>query len=172
MIHAYVGKYRKKGIDHLDILGNSLETNAKEKAGIIKKNTPVIIGEYTKETKAVFQDIAKSKNSEIHWVNHKQPLDYNLDLKGFYQKYNALTVLEVIKALNNLKRKYHISNKDISIGLKNIIKNTGLKERWQTLNENPLTICDTAHNTHDISHVVKQIEDQEYETLHIVLGMV
>jgi len=172
IIHPLLSVITNIGMDHLGILGNSLEAIAKEKAGIIKRNTPVIIGEYTKETKAVFQDIAKSNNSEIHWVNHKQPLDYNLDLKGFYQKYNALTVLEVIKALNNLKRKYHISNNDISIGLKNVIKNTGLKGRWQTLNENPLTICDTAHNTHAISHVVKQIEDQEYETLHIVLGMV
>src|SRR5690625_7040803 len=76
IIHPLLSVITNIGMVHLGILGNSLEAIAKENAGIIKRNTPVIIGEYTRETKAESQDIAKSKNSEIHWVNHKQPLDY------------------------------------------------------------------------------------------------
>lgn len=160
------------GMDHIGVLGNSLEAIAEEKAGIIKKNTPVVIGEYTKETKPVFQRIGKANNSEICWVNHDQPLDYTLDLKGYYQKYNARTVVEVIKALNSLKSKYNITDSIIKNGFRNVVANTGFLGRWQTINENPRTICDTAHNTHALKHVVKQIKSQDYETLHIVIGMV
>lgn len=160
------------GMDHLGVLGNSLEVIAKEKAGIIKQNTPVVIGEYTEELKPVFIDIARVNNSEIHWVHHENTLTYTLDLKGTYQKYNARTVLEAIKVLNGLQLKYTISDKSITNGLQKVVRNTGLLGRWQILNEAPLIICDTAHNEHALNRVVAQIEKQKYHRLHIVLGMV
>ena len=160
------------GMDHIGVLGNSLEAIAKEKAGIIKRNTPVVIGEYTEETKPSFQNIATQNNAAIHYVNHDKPLLYNLDLKGFYQEYNARTVLEAINVLNSLKLKYRVSEKAIAYGLERVVANTGLMGRWQVLKEAPLTICDTAHNAHALLRVADQIKNQKYDQLHIVIGMV
>ncbi|HLW15640.1 MAG TPA: folylpolyglutamate synthase/dihydrofolate synthase family protein [Flavobacteriaceae bacterium] len=160
------------GLDHLGVLGNSLEAIAKEKAGIIKRNTPVVIGEYTDETKPIFHDIAMRNEASTHYVNHDQALLHKLDLKGLYQEYNARTVIKAIEVLNNLNLKYSIAEKTISNGLKRVVKNTGLMGRWQVLKETPLTICDTAHNAHALLRVAEQIKKQKYEQLHIVIGMV
>lgn len=160
------------GMDHLGVLGNSLEAIAGEKAGIIKRNTPVVIGEYTEETKAIFQDIANQNDAKIHFVNHNKPLLHILDLKGLYQEYNARTVLEAIDVLNNLSLKYSVSEKAIANGLERVATNTGLMGRWQVLKKAPLTICDTAHNAHALLRIVEQIKEQKYDKLHIVVGMV
>src|SRR5699024_12480817 len=101
-----------------------VEVIYEEKVEIIKKNISVVIGQYTKESIPVFQRIGKANNSEICWVNHDQPLDYTLDLKGYYQKNNARTVVEVIKALNSLKSKYNIKDNIIKNGFRNVIANT------------------------------------------------
>lgn len=158
------------GLDHLGMLGNSIEVIAVEKAGIIKKNTPVVIGEHTKETKPVFIEIAANNNAPIHWVEQNKPPPYTLDLIGAYQKYNALTVLEAIAILKELD--YTISESAIASGFKHVVHNTSLMGRWQVLKDKPLTVCDTAHNTHALARVVTQIKEQKYKHLHIVIGMV
>lgn len=158
------------GMDHLGILGNSIEAIAKEKAGIIKENTPIIIGEHTKETKAVFEQIALEKQAPIYWVDQKQKMNYTLDLQGNYQKYNALSVLKAIAILK--EQNYKITEDAIKKGLQRVTANTGLMGRWQILGQQPLIVCDTAHNTHALSRVLQQIKMQKYKELHIVLGMV
>lgn len=158
------------GMDHLGMLGDSLKAIATEKAGIIKQHTPVVIGEYTEETKSVFQNIAKINNAPIHWVDQNKTLPYTLDLLGSYQKYNALTVLEAIAILKELD--YYLPEKEIANGFKRVVANTGLMGRWQVLNNNPLTVCDTAHNPHALARIVAQINEQNYEHLHFVIGMV
>lgn len=158
------------GMDHLGMLGDSIEVIAAEKAGIIKMNTPVVIGEFTEKTKAIFKEVAKKNDAPIHWVNQSKTLSYTLDLIGAYQKYNALTVLEAIDILK--KQDYKISKKAITNGLLRVVANTGLMGRWQVLKHEPLTVCDTAHNSHALKRVVYQIKQQKYNRLHFVIGMV
>lgn len=158
------------GLDHIEMLGDSIEVIAREKAGIIKKNTPVVIGEYTEETKLVFNEVATNNDATINWVDQNKALSYTLELIGSYQKYNALTVLEAIEILKD--KDYTILDKAISDGFKRVVENTGLMGRWQILQDKPLTVCDTAHNSHALNRVVQQIKEQSYEHLHFIIGMV
>lgn len=158
------------GIDHSNILGDSLEEIAYEKGGIIKKEVPVIIGEVLKETEAVFRNLAEEKKAKLILSDKLQALSYELELKGKYQQYNANTVLRSIEELR--EQGFKITEEDISKGLKEVSKNTGLLGRWQKLGDNPLIICDTGHNAHAIKILVEQILEQEYNKLHIVFGMV
>ena len=153
------------GYDHTNLLGNSLEEIAKEKAGIIKKNTPVIIGRKQKETEHIFKSEAKEKNSPIHFC--KKNLNYSTDLKGEYQKENLNTALQAMKILN-----LNINDGIISKGLNNVVKNTGLNGRWQTIAKKPLTICDTGHNEDGIKNNIKQLKKLKFNKLHFVFGTV
>jgi dihydrofolate synthase/folylpolyglutamate synthase len=153
------------GYDHTNLLGNSLEEIAKEKAGIIKKNVPVIIGRTQIEIKEIFQSIAKEKNSHIYFCN--KTTNKTTDLKGEYQIENLNTVLKTISVLN-LK----IDDEIINMGLNNVVKNTGLQGRWQTISKNPLTICDTGHNEDGIINNVIQLKKLKYNKLHFVFGTV
>ena len=153
------------GYDHTNLLGNSLEEIAKEKAGIIKKNVPVIIGRTQLEIKEIFQSIAKEKNSHIYFCN--KTTNKTTDLKGEYQIENLNTVLKTISVLN-LK----IDDEIINMGLNNVVKNTGLQGRWQTISKNPLTICDTGHNEDGIINNVIQLKKIKYNKLHFVFGTV
>ena len=153
------------GYDHTNLLGNSLEEIAKEKAGIIKKNTPVIIGRKQKETEHIFKSEAKEKNSSIHFC--KKNLNYSTDLKGEYQKENLNTALQAMKILN-----LNINDGIISKGLNNVVKNTGLNGRWQTIAKKPLTICDTGHNEDGIKNNIKQLKKLKFNKLHFVFGTV
>ncbi|MDO4880482.1 MAG: folylpolyglutamate synthase/dihydrofolate synthase family protein [Capnocytophaga sp.] len=157
------------GKDHTDILGNTLAEIALQKAGIIKENTPVVISEFHPETAPVFTKIAKEKNAEIYFAYQKN-IPYQTDLKGIYQEKNLKGIVQTLEVLQ--QKGWNISSKNIENGLLNIVKNTGLKGRWQTLSEQPKIICDTGHNHHGISQVVLQISQQEYKNLHIVLGFV
>lgn len=160
------------GLDHTQFLGNTLEEIAFEKAGIIKENIPVVIGEYTPETKKVFQKIAKEKNSNIYFAEDDNDLTlYKSELNGDYQIKNEKTVLKTFQILN-ANNILSISNKDIENGFKRVIKNTGLKGRWQKIHENPTVICDTAHNKHGLKVVMNQVKNQKYDNLHIVFGVV
>ena len=159
------------GLDHTQFLGDTLKKIAFEKAGIIKKYIPVVIGEYTEETKKVFIERAKENNSEIFFASDLVPATYPSDLLGDYQEKNKKTVLQTIKVLNE-KDKYTISEETIRNGFLNVIKNTGLKGRWQILNQSPYTVCDTAHNIDGLTIVVNQILKHDFDTLHIVLGFV
>ena len=159
------------GLDHTQFLGDTLEAIAFEKAGIIKPGIPVVIGEYTSETKPVFLAKAKENNSEIYFASELISENYPSDLIGDYQIHNKKTVLETINILNSQKQ-FEVSEAKIKSGLLNVIKNTGLQGRWQQLGEYPKIICDTAHNKNGLEIVMKQIQKEKYDTLHIVLGVV
>jgi dihydrofolate synthase/folylpolyglutamate synthase len=159
------------GFDHTQFLGNTLEAIAFEKAGIIKNNIPIVIGEYTKETKNVFLNKAKETNSEIFFVSDLIAETYPSELLGDYQIQNKKTVLQTIKVLQS-QNEFKISEENIKNGFQKVIKNTGLQGRWQQLKENPKVICDTAHNSHGLKIVLNQIQNEKFEQLHIVLGVV
>jgi len=175
--------------DHTQFLGNTLSKIAIEKAGIIKKNIPVIIGETTQETKKVFDTIAQERNSPISFAeDHKEIItsipisqeqvlfktchynDLYCDLTGVYQEKNMNTVLNVIEHLKELKIIKNDSN--IINGMSNVRKLTGFNGRWQCLGTNPMIICDTGHNVGGWRYLSKQITTQPYSTLRMVFGMV
>ena len=157
------------GLDHTQFLGTTLEEIAFEKAGIIKPEIPVIIGEYTQETKTVFIKKALETSSDIYFVSDLNLENYPSSLVGDYQIANKKTALQTISILQD---SYPIEENSIKKGFLNVIKNTGLLGRWQQLAENPKTICDTAHNAHGLKIVLNQIKNEKYKVLHIVLGVV
>lgn len=160
------------GLDHTQFLGNTLEKIAFEKAGIIKENIPVVIGEYTPETKNVFIEIAENQNSKIYFAGDDNNLKLiKSELNGNYQIKNERTVLKTLQVLNENKTIY-LTNKTIENGFNKVIQNTGLQGRWQKIHENPTVVCDTAHNKHGLEEVIKQITSQKFSNLHIVLGVV
>ena len=159
------------GLDHTQFLGNTLESIAFEKAGIIKPSIPVVIGEYTLETKPVFLAKAKECQSEIYFASDLISETFPSDLIGDYQTHNKKTVLQTITVLNQAK-KYNITIENIQNGLLNVVKNTGLQGRWQQLEKSTKVICDTAHNKNGLEIVLNQIQKETFDTLHIVLGVV
>ncbi|WP_281633970.1 bifunctional folylpolyglutamate synthase/dihydrofolate synthase [Flavobacterium luteolum] len=159
------------GLDHTQFLGNTLEAIAGEKAGIIKPNVPVVIGEYTDETKPVFLAKAEENNAPISFASDLIDQIYLSDLIGDYQFHNKKTVQQTISILNN-ETNFKISTEQLKEGLLRVVKNTGLQGRWQQLGENPKIICDTAHNKHGLSVVMNQLKNEKYKKLHIVLGVV
>ncbi|WP_055443015.1 bifunctional folylpolyglutamate synthase/dihydrofolate synthase [Lacinutrix himadriensis] len=158
------------GLDHTQFLGNTLPAIAEEKGGIIKKNIPVVIGETQGETKSVFNRIAAEASSKIDYADQLITTSYTSDLKGSYQEKNIKTVLQTISVLQ--KQNWKISQSNIEKGLQQVVKNTGLKGRWQILNENPKVICDTAHNKEGLAYVMKQLQEESFQALHIVFGVV
>ncbi len=175
--------------DHTNFLGNTLEKIAKEKAGIIKPNIPVIIGETTNETKPVFKTCAESMNAEIIYadendeiisftMNEDGGITYNTrsfgiiqgELGGLYQKKNTNTILHAVRFLYN----QHIIKNTGSInnGFYNVCRLTGLIGRWQKIGSNPSVICDTGHNVGGWTYISRQLQVQKYNKLHIVFGMV
>ena len=157
--------------DHMQILGNTLEAIAGEKAGIIKQHIPVVIGEYTSETKAVFMAKANEMQSDIYFASDIIQEIYPSDLLGDYQLHNKKTVQQTIRILNT-KQDFDIDEATIKKGFLNVVKNTGLQGRWQQLQDNPKVICDTAHNPHGLKIVLNQLQKESYATLHIILGVV
>ncbi len=159
------------GLDHTQFLGSTLELIANEKAGIIKPNVPVVIGEYLPETKHVFVKKANENNSNIYFASEEVKENYPSVLIGDYQVSNIKTVLQTLRVLQ-LQDEFVISENNLRLGLKNVLTNTGLQGRWQILNNKPLIICDTAHNKHGLEIVLKQIQKQNFEELHFVFGVV
>jgi dihydrofolate synthase/folylpolyglutamate synthase len=155
------------GLDHTEFLGDTLPEIAYEKAGIIKNNIPIIIGEKQPEVLHVFLEKAKEFNSKIY-VASKDVKSYASDLLGDYQKSNTKTAVAAIQHLQG----FTVSEKNISEGLLHVVKNTNLKGRWQVLQEKPKVICDTAHNKEGLSIVLNQLKKEHYKKLHIVLGVV
>lgn len=177
------------GFDHIQFLGNTLEKIASEKAGIIKNNTPAVIGETTPETRTVFIQKATSTNSAIylaeendiilsHQHSHNGGIDYETktygtihgELSGLCQIKNTATILTAINILAEIG--LAIQSENISEGFKHVCELTGLRGRWEKIEENPITICDTGHNVNGLEYIVKQLQQQKYEKLHIVFGMV
>lgn len=181
------------GWDHTNLLGDTLEKIAFEKAGIIKRNIPVVIGETLPETKPVFESKAKQENAPIIYAaNEKYVADwqyqhhqlnvtvvnnhtdehkiYALDLPGIYQTKNIITVLEAIHQLQ--KMGWHISEDHIKSGLAHAKKNTGLHGRWEVIHNNPTVILDVGHNEDGARQIAEQLELTDYHELHIIIGMV
>lgn len=159
------------GLDHTQFLGNTLEAIAFEKAGIIKPKIPVVIGEYTPETKPVFLTKASGNESDIYFASELIFKTYPSDLLGDYQIHNKKTVLQTI-AILNANSIFKITDSNIKEGLLKVKVNTGLEGRWQQLGEFPKIICDTAHNKNGLEIVMKQIQKEKFDNLHIVLGVV
>jgi dihydrofolate synthase/folylpolyglutamate synthase len=157
------------GFDHTQFLGNTLASIAKEKAGIIKHKIPVVIGEYTSETKEVFVEFANKNQSFIYFAQENADANLPCGLLGDYQNQNKKTVLQ---AISLLKKHFTISDEAIQLGLLNVVKNTGLLGRWQQLGEYPTIICDTAHNADGFKIVMNQVNNLKFDKLHFVLGVV
>jgi len=158
------------GLDHTRFLGDTLEAIAGEKAGIIKRNVPVVIGRTINETKKVFVDKAKAFNSPLFLAEEYTGLLVATDLKGRYQIENIKTALQTILVLQ--EKGWKVKDIDIENGLQRVVENTSLLGRWQILQEYPKVICDTAHNEDGIKEVVKQLEEENFDNLHMVLGVV
>jgi dihydrofolate synthase/folylpolyglutamate synthase len=159
------------GMDHTQFLGTTLESIAKEKAGIIKQNIPVIIGEFTTETKPVFLAKANDMQSDIYFASELVSDNFPSDLIGAYQISNKKTALQTLRVLNSQKV-FEVSEEIIKTGFLNVVKNTGLQGRWQQLNSAPKVICDTAHNKHGLEIVLNQLQKEAFDTLHFVFGVV
>lgn len=170
IINPEVSVITNISLEHTQILGDTLDKIAFEKAGIIKSNVPVVIGEKHPETVPVFNKIVSEKNSEITYAEDEKMEILPSDLKGFYQNKNIRTVLTTVEVLK--KRNFRISDANLKGGLLNVVKNTGLNGRWQILQRQPKVICDTAHNPAGLKFVFDQITSEEFEQLHIVFGVV
>lgn len=176
--------------DHMGFLGDTLEKIAFEKAGIIKKNIPVVIGEWADETHTVFEQKAAEMDSYLVYadenlnyvttqagkmvVKTKTGGELLSGLNGDYQLKNIATVLKSIEVFNQFTSEDFKPVDEYSVleGIKNVVELTGLQGRWQQLHSNPLVIADTGHNTAGISYVVDQLSKQNYLVLRIVIGMV
>ncbi len=181
------------GYDHMNLLGDSLEKIAVEKAGIIKEGIPVVIGEVLTETEKIFVQTANKKNAPLSIASHKrQVVDWNwennelvaevaeqnqtdhsiyhLDLPGVYQTKNLLTVLEACSQLQQMGWK--IDDKIIHRGLKQTKRLTGLHGRWEIIHTSPMVVLDVAHNVDGVRQLVQQAEVTPHNQLHIIIGMV
>ena len=178
------------GLDHQDILGTTLREIASEKAGIIKTTTPIIIGEKQAEIADVFENKAIEANAKILFASDcwtitpketapllvvnahssKQNLELVLDLRGSYQVKNLAGVLTTVDELR--QQGFKISEEHLKTALKQVTSLTGLQGRWQTLQQEPLVICDTGHNEDGIKEVLKNIANTPHQNLHMVWGMV
>ena len=156
------------GFDHMRFLGNTLPEIAGEKAGIIKAGVPVVIGEYQEETWPVFKQRANHLNAPLYRADQMKLKALESDLKGSYQEFNKLTALAVLEILN--RKDWKIESNDIEQGLLHVVANTGLMGRWQLLGTEPKIICDTAHNKEGLQLVLKQLLNEDFEQLFIVLG--
>jgi dihydrofolate synthase/folylpolyglutamate synthase len=181
------------GLDHTQLLGDTLKKIAAEKAGIIKQGVPVVIGEYNDDTARVFIERARETSSEMFFADEflsvmKNP-PYNglanytiyeekellydflqLDLEGNYQLKNVLTAVQTLQLLK--KSGISLLDRYIREGLNKVKSQTGLMGRWQTISKSPLTICDVGHNEDGIREVVQQLEGTPHKRLHIVFGAV
>jgi dihydrofolate synthase/folylpolyglutamate synthase len=179
--------------DHMNILGDSLEKIAFEKAGIIKSGVPGVVGETLSETKPIFKEKAQKLNAPIfvaneerwipEWRNENGHLvvtvahthtderkNYTLDLTGLYQAKNLLTVLEAVYLLQ--KSGWNIKEQDVEKGLAHAKKITGLHGRWEVIHHAPLIVLDVGHNEDGIKQITSQLEHCEFHKLHIIIGMV
>ncbi len=158
------------GLDHTQFLGTTLPEIALEKAGIIKDNVPVVIGEYHSETQPVFEKISKDRNAQLYKAYEFDVMPMDSDLKGAYQINNMRTVQVAFSLLQG--KEFTVGIQHIAKGLKQVTKNTGLQGRWQVVQESPKIICDTAHNREGLVYVLDQLKTESYRQLHIVLGVV
>ena len=177
-------------LDHTNILGNTPSSIAKEKAGIIKSNVPVVIGEAEGEIRQIFEKTASEKRSPIFFaeslpseyigletVNRIPVQSFSIEeniiqtpLLGIYQRKNMLTAWMAIKIMQTIG--FNFTKESIKEGFLRVVELTGLRGRWQKLQENPTVICDTGHNVAGISYIVEQLKNTPHQTLRMVIGMV
>ena len=160
------------GLDHTEFLGNTLTQIAREKAGIIKPGVPVVIGESHPQTMNVFLAKAQECGSEIYFADQCEYLRRTrlktapeCELKGNYQEHNLQTAFVALRELG-------IKNEEIRKGFEKVCTMTGLRGRWEVLQEQPLVICDTGHNSHGIQYVARQLKDLQTNHIWLVFGMV
>ena len=158
------------GLDHADLLGDTPEKIAAEKAGIIKPDVPVIIGEAEGAIAEVFRRKAEEAGAPLHFTDQRAPLPYALDLPGEHQTRNARTALAVLEELRRMG--WAITDAHIAAGLGHVQRNTGFAGRWQTLSEKPRTIADIGHNVDGLRIVRDMLERTPHAHLHVVLGTV
>lgn len=156
--------------DHVAMLGNTLVKIAREKAGIIKKNVPVVVGERRSSLRVRFRESAILNNATYHQVDHRSKA-LTTDLKGEYQKDNVRVACETLSVLRE-SSDFIISPNQIRSGLMKVVSNTSLRGRFELLQENPRVIAETAHNQAGIRTLIKQLQNEKYNNLHIVMGMV
>lgn len=178
------------GWDHMNLLGDTLEEIAFEKAGIIKENIPVVIGEKKEETETVFRNVASQKHAPVFFApenftvkSYELPADsieisiadktsflknYRLDLAGIYQTKNILTVLQAIEIL----KEWNLSQQHIQTALKQVKQLTGLYGRWEIIHKAPSVVLEVAHNKDGIGQMLQHLQNIHFNKLHIVLGMV
>ena len=180
------------GLDHTQFLGDTLEKIAGEKAGIIKKGVPVIIGEHNKETDPVFRQRAELLNAPLLFAEEIIKLEkrhsdtkqcfevkvrerkkgvFCIPLMGKYQKANLRSALAVLYEMDRMGD-FPLSDENIRKGLSCVEKNTGFMGRWHQLSSRPKIICDTGHNEDGLKYVLQQLKEEQYQKLHFVLGMV
>jgi dihydrofolate synthase/folylpolyglutamate synthase len=169
--------------DHMQFLGDTLPRIAAEKAGIIKPNTPVVIGEAEGEVKEVFVQKASEVDAPLYFAEECFQLtpsengfysekynELDVQLKGIYQQKNMATVLTAVDLLR--EKQLSLPDEAVREGLSHVVDLTGLQGRWQVLQTHPTIVCDTGHNEAGIRYIVQQLSEQKYDRLHIVFGMV
>lgn len=178
------------GYDHTQILGDTLAKIAREKAGIIKPNVPVVIGEYHPETAPVFESVAQENKSCITFASHEYRVSSDTNWfekfsifnaenthifqahSGLHGAYQAKNIATVYAAVQELKKTFTIPVAAIKRGYKNVVANTNLIGRWQIISQKPLVICDTGHNYDGISYTMPQLQSLGKKDIRIVWGMV
>lgn len=181
------------GWDHMNLLGDNLPDIAREKGGIIKANTPVVIGERNEETDPVFTSIAGEKSVPIFYASDKYAIDnyqikagalevsvkrhtdsfqqkFELDLTGFYQLKNLCTVLQSVDVL--IANGWSVTEREVAQALPQTKKLTGLHGRWEMIQNKPPIILEVAHNVNGIEQMIKHLSQLQYRQLHLVFGMV
>ena len=173
IIHPILSIITNIGYDHMDLLGDTLPQIAFEKAGIIKANVPLVIGETQSETTLLFSEKAKEQNALLYFAD-QNPNYYNTeietDLIGIYQQKNILTVLQAVEVLQ--KSGVRIDSFIAAKALRQVKQLTGFSGRWEILQSSPKIIADTGHNEDGLRYVFEQLKQEKYKQLHIVFGMV
>ena len=163
------------GLDHTQFLGDTLPKIAAEKAGIIKPGVPVVIGETHPETRPVFEAVADERQAPISFADEHYHIDnvkdYTAELTGAYQRKNLATVLQTLDILREYSE-FKIENSELQKGLARVVSNTHLRGRWERIGEQPLTICETAHNADGIEAMMQSLAGVDFKHLHVIYGCV
>ena len=155
-------------LDHQNLLGDTIALIAKEKVGIIKEGIPVVLGLTSDEVVSIVAKIANQRQSKFSQSTSNKV--YKSSLAADCQQENIATVCEVVKQLRLFG--WDVTDKSLNDGLQNVIVNTKLRGRWEQISDTPTVICDTGHNIHAVKSIVKQLNNESYDNLWIVLGLV
>lgn len=169
VINPIISVITNIGYDHTEFLGDTLEKIASEKAGIIKLNTPIVVGRKQNETTPVFEQKAEELKASLFFAQDMEPPILKTDLQGGYQKENLQTAFAALKII---QPEFNIDLDTAKASFTKVYANTNFSGRWQTINNNPKTICDVGHNEEGIKWVLENLKSEKFENLHFVFGMV